>query len=98
MGWRVGDPFRAMDTQDVKSSGMTPGSGGEVTSIMGAKISFYVEAGGPGEGFLEGHCNASTFSQNFAPDKGKETARRTVKDARIHPKTFPDDFFKTKKR
>jgi hypothetical protein len=26
MGWRVGDPFRARDTEDVKASGMTPGA------------------------------------------------------------------------
>jgi hypothetical protein len=97
MGWRVGEPFRAMDTQDVKASGITPGAGGEVTSIMGAKISFFVEAGGPGEGFIEAHANASTFSQNFAPDKGKETARRTFRDVRIYPKTFPDDFLKKRR-
>src|SRR4051794_5036274 len=97
MGWRVGDSFRAMDTQDVKGSGMTPGAGGEVTSILGAKISFFVEQGGPGEGFIEAHANASTFSQNFAPDKGKETARRTSRDVRIHAKTFPDDFLKKKR-
>ena len=75
MGWRVGEPFKALDTSDVRSAGITPGAGGEVTSILGA----------------------NSFGSNFAPDKSKETARRTFRDARIFPQTFPGDFLQKKK-
>jgi hypothetical protein len=92
MGWMVGDSFRARDTQDVKGAGITPGSGGEITSILGAKVSFHVERGGPGSGFVEAHCHLGTFSKNFAPDRSKETARRTTTNLRIFPKKFPNDF------
>ena len=97
MGWRVGESFRALDTADVRQSGVTPGAGGEITSILGAKISFLLERGGPGEGFIEAHSNMGQFGSNFAPDKAKETARRTLRDARIFPQTFPNDFLKKKK-
>ena len=92
MGWRPGDAFRALDTKSVREAGITPGAGGEVTSILGAKISFVVERGGPGSGFIQAHCNMSNFSENFAPDKAKETARRSFQDSRIYPQVFPKDF------
>ncbi|HEX4962331.1 MAG TPA: hypothetical protein VF173_15955 [Thermoanaerobaculia bacterium] len=94
MGWRPGDPFRALSTQSVKRSGIVPGAGGEITSILGAKISFFVERGGPGAGFIEAHSSLNHFGENFAPDKSKETARRTFRDSRIYPKEFPKDFLK----
>jgi len=96
MGWRVGDSFRALDTGDIRQSGITPGSGGEITSILGAKISFLVERG-KGEGYILAHSNMSSFGANFAPDKGKETARRSFQDARIFPQKFPNDFLQKKK-
>jgi hypothetical protein len=94
MSWMVGDSFRAKDTQDVKGAGIKPGSGGEITSILGAKVSFHVERGGPGSGFVQAHCNFGTFSTNFAPDRSKETARRTYTTLRIFPKKFPTDFLR----
>jgi hypothetical protein len=97
MGWRVGDSFRALDTADVRQAGITPGAGGEISSILGAKISFYLERGGPGSGFIEAHSDMGSFGANFARDKAKETARRTFRDARIFPQTFPNDFLKKKK-
>jgi len=97
MGWRVGESFKALDTSDVRSTGVTPGSGGEITSILGAKISFFLERGGPGSGFIEAHSSMGSFGSNFAPDKSKETARRNFRDARIFPQTFPNDFLKKKK-
>jgi hypothetical protein len=97
MGWRVGDSFRALDTGEVRQAGITPGAGGEITSILGAKISFYLERGGPGSGFIQAHSNMSSFGANFAPDKAKESARRTFQDARIYPQTFPKDFLQKKK-
>lgn len=68
--------------------------GGEITSILGAKVSFVLERGGPGAGFIQAHSSLGDFSQNFAPDKAKETARRSFQDARIYPKEFPKDFVK----
>lgn len=92
MGWMMGDAFRARDTQEVKGAGITPGSAGEITSILGAKVSFYVEKSGPGSGFILAHCPFGTFSQNFAPDRSKDTARRTTTSVRVFPKKFPNDF------
>lgn len=92
MGWMAGDSFRARDTQEIKGAGITPGSAGEITSILGAKVSFLVERGGRGSGVVQAHCHLGTFSKNFAPDKSKETARRTVTSLRIFPKKFPNDF------
>jgi hypothetical protein len=88
----VGDSFRALDTQEIRNAGIRPGSGGEVASILGAKVSFHVERGGPGSGFVQAHCHLGTFSKNFAPDRSKETARRTITSLRIFPKKFPNDF------
>jgi len=92
MGWMVGDPFRARDTQEIKGAGIAPGSPGAITSILGAKVSFRVDRGGPGSGFILAHCHIGTFTRNFAPDRSKETARRTVTSLRIFPKKFPNDF------
>jgi hypothetical protein len=94
MGWRPGDSFRALSTQSVKRAGIVPGSGGEITSILGAKVSFVVERGGPGAGSIQAHSSLNEFSENFAHDKAKETARRSFQDARIYPKEFPKDFVK----
>lgn len=96
MWWKPGDSFRALDTADVRTAGITPGAGGEVTSVLGAKVSFFVERGGPGEGFIQAHANLGSFSENFAPDKAKETARRSYQDSRIYPQEFPKDFLKKK--
>ena len=92
MGWMIGDSFRARDTQDVRGAGIRPGSGGEITSILGAKVSFLIESAGPGSEILRGHCNLGTFAKNFAPDRSKDTARRTITSVRIFPKKFPADF------
>jgi len=94
MDWKPGKSFRALDTKAVRGAGIVPGSGGEVTSVLGAKVSFFLERGGPGSGFIQGHCNLSEFNQNFAPDKAKETARRSFQDSRIYPRAFPKDFLK----
>jgi hypothetical protein len=94
MSWMVGDSFRARDTQDVKGAGITPGSAGEVASVLGAKVSFYVEKAGPGSGFIQAHCHLGTFSKNFTPDRSKDTARRTITGLRIFPKKFPNDFLR----
>jgi hypothetical protein len=94
MYWTPGVPFRALDTAAVRRSGIVPGSGGEVTSVLGAKVSFFVERGGPGSGFIQAHSSLNHFNENFALDKSKETARRTYKDSRIFPQEFPKDFLK----
>lgn len=94
MGWMIGDSFRARDTQDVRGAGIRPGSGGEITSILGAKVSFHIETAGPGSAVLRAHCNLGTFSKNFSPDRSKDTARRTWTSAGIFPKKFPNDFLR----
>lgn len=94
MSFKPGDSFRALDTRENRKAGVLPGAAGEVASILGAKISFTVERGGPGEGILRAHSDAVTFHENFALDKSKETARRTEKISGVHPQRFPNDFLK----
>jgi hypothetical protein len=96
--WKRGDSFKALDTAAVKGAGIVPGAGGEVTSVLGTKISFFVERGGPGSGFIQAHADLGTFNQNFALDKSKETARRSFQDSRIYPRQFPKDFESDRKR
>ena len=78
----------------MRRAGIVPGSGGEVTSVLGAKVSFFLERGGPGTGVIRAHCNFSSFNSNFTLDKSKETARRSYQDSRIYPQEFPRDFLK----
>ncbi len=94
MGWRPGDSFKALSTQSVKHAGIVPGSGGEVTSILGAKVSFVLERGGADATLIQAHSSLTNFGENFAADKSKETARRSFRDARVYPKEFPKDFLK----
>ncbi|HEX4494221.1 MAG TPA: hypothetical protein VIE43_01010 [Thermoanaerobaculia bacterium] len=94
MDWKPGTPFRALDTAEVRRAGIVPGSGGEVTSVLGAKVSFYLDRGGPGAGFIQAHSNFSSFNANFALDKSKETVRRSYQDSRVYPQEFPRDFLK----
>jgi hypothetical protein len=94
MDWKPGTSFRALDTAAVRRAGIVPGAGGEVTSVLGAKVSFFLERGGPGAGVIRAHCNLSHFSENFALDKSKETSRRSYQDSRIYPQEFPRDFLK----
>ena len=94
MGWKPGDSFKALSTRAVKRAGIVPGSGGEVTSILGAKVSFLVERGGDDRTVILAHSSLTDFGENFALDKSKETARRTFRDARVYPKEFPKDFLK----
>ncbi|HVR06577.1 MAG TPA: hypothetical protein VMW75_00890 [Thermoanaerobaculia bacterium] len=75
-----------------------PGAGGAISSVVGAKISFLLERGSPGAGVIEAHCDLGTFGENFAPDKSKETARRSgPRNAAIYPKSFPADFQRSAK-
>lgn len=94
MYWTPGVPFRALDTAAVRRAGIVPGSGGEVTSVLGAKVSFVLERGGPGAGFIKAHSSLNHFGENFALDKSKETARRTFQSSQIYPQEFPKDFLK----
>jgi hypothetical protein len=96
MWWHPGDPFRALDTREVRQCRIVPGAGGAISSVVGAKISFLLERGSPGAGVIEAHCDLGTFAQNFAPDKSKETARRAgARNAGIYPQAFPNDFVRT---
>jgi len=98
MWWHTGDPFQALDTREVRKCQIVPGAGGAISSVVGAKISFLLERGSPGAGVIEAHCDLGTFGENFAPDKSKETARRSgPRNAAIYPKSFPADFQRSAK-
>ena len=92
MIWRIGETFRALDTQDVRDCNIVPGTAGRIEGIIGAKISFHLEKSHPKQGFTEGSASLGDFSKNFEPDKSTESNRRQKLTSALYPTQFPDEW------
>jgi len=93
MVWNAGDCFRPKIplTQTLRSAGITEHGTGVVTCVDPFRVSFYLEHGLPGMGYLEAQCSLDLFGMNFLPDplRPNSPAYRTSKH---FPKAFPEAF------
>jgi hypothetical protein len=70
MYWQPGDPFYPLRplTVSVKKCGIAEDARGVVTFVDTAAVSFYLERGIPGAGFIEARCPLALFAANFGKD------------------------------
>jgi|SRR5215471_7006856 len=65
--WKPGDEFKPIEpvTQLLKFAGLTKDARGYVTFVGSGSISFYVERGTFGMGYIEAQCPMAMFGLNF---------------------------------
>lgn len=93
MIWNSGDCFRPKFplTQTLRSVGVTEHGTGVVTFVDALRISFYLERGLPGMGYLEAQCTLELFGANFTPDPMRPHSPAYVATKHF-AKVFPDAF------
>jgi len=93
MIWNAGDPFRPKLplTQTLRSAGISEHGTGVVTFVDPLRISFYLERGLPGMGYLEAQCALDVFGVNFLPDPLRPHSP-AYQASKHFAKVFPDAF------
>jgi len=86
-----GIPIRARSTQSVINSNVRPGVGrGYITYVHDNVISFYIDRGNPGEGWIDGICSKEIFAANFEFTGGE--ANQAYAASKPNTKIFPEHF------
>lgn len=95
MIWNSGDCFQPKLplTQTLRSVGVTEHGRGVVTFVDLRRISFYLERGLAGMGYLEAQCTLELFGINFMPDPLRPHSSAYVASKHF-PKIFPDAFLR----
>jgi hypothetical protein len=73
--------------------GVTEQGTGVVTFVDPLRISFYLERGLSGMGYLEAQCTLELFGINFMPDPLRPHSPAYI-SSRHFPKAFPDAFLR----
>lgn len=70
MYWNAGDPFRPKIPLTVllKNTGINENARGWITFVDAKGISFYLDRGTPGAGWIEARTEPGIFGANFVPD------------------------------
>jgi len=94
MNWEPGDPIipKKPMTVSVLNCSIGVSARGVVTFVDQSAVSFYLERGMPGAGWIEAQCPRDVFAANFERELAgiqKPQYRKT----QHYPKVFPAAFF-----
>jgi hypothetical protein len=93
MYWNPGDPFKPKEplTITVRNARITSFAHGWVTFNDGLNVSFYLDRGSPGSGWIEAQTDLATFGANFVRNPIGPNNRAYVASQHVK-KIFPKDF------
>jgi hypothetical protein len=94
MYWNPGDPFKPQEplTATARNARITSFARGWVTVADSRNISFYLDRGIPGSGWIEAQTDLATFGVNFVPDHTTPPNKAYAR-SQHYLKLFPRDFF-----
>jgi hypothetical protein len=90
--WKPGEVFIPRDTTLIKNCGIDPSRGrGHVTYVADGFISFYLDRGPSGAGWIEARCSLETFGLNFLHLPVREISKAYI-TSRHFTKLFPANY------
>ncbi len=94
MYWNLGDPFKPQEplTVTARNARITSLARGWVTFVDSRNISFYLDRGIPGSGWIEAQTDRGTFAANFLRDYSTPNNNGYAR-SKHYQKIFPQDFF-----
>lgn len=92
MYWKPGDPFKPKEpvTVTARNARLASTARGWVAFVDATNISFYLDRGIPGSGWIEAETDLATFAANFLPDHSTPNNPAYAR-SQHYKKMFPRD-------
>lgn len=93
MNWKAGDPIKAKPTAMNRSCRIDPDHAtGHVCFVNSQGVSFYLDRGKAGSGYIEAQCALDLFAANFEHDPYRPYNVAYIKTTH-YMKKYPNDLF-----